>query len=155
MGLLIFLRARAQSSREMTYSTTHHAGHPKTSADIFLLDVRAHRKKGHILWPVNYADNLFLPFARLAAKTFLPPGVLILALKPCTLLLCLFFGWNVIFIFKTPPFNASPNKCHIPNTRMDLPLKSHDRHLHKGQNILRYLAISVPSIRKYHDDYIP
>jgi hypothetical protein len=38
------------------------------------------RKKGHI--SVTYADNFFLPFARLAAKTFLPPGVLILALKP-------------------------------------------------------------------------
>ncbi len=40
-------------------------------------------KEGHI--SVTYADNLFLPFARLAANTFLPPGVLILALKPCTL----------------------------------------------------------------------
>ena len=30
----------------------------------------------------DYADNFFLPFARLAANTFLPPGVLILALKP-------------------------------------------------------------------------
>jgi hypothetical protein len=40
-------------------------------------------QKGHI--SVTYADNFFLPFARLAAKTFLPPGVLILALKPCTL----------------------------------------------------------------------
>ena len=39
-----------------------------------------HRKKGHIA--VTYADNLFLPFARLAARTFLPPGVLILALNP-------------------------------------------------------------------------
>ena len=29
-----------------------------------------------------YADNFALPFARLAANTFLPPGVLILALKP-------------------------------------------------------------------------
>ena len=38
------------------------------------------RKIGHIA--VTYADNFFLPFARLAAKTFLPPGVLILALKP-------------------------------------------------------------------------
>jgi len=40
-------------------------------------------QKGHI--SVTYADNFFLPFARLAAKTFLPPGVLILALNPCTL----------------------------------------------------------------------
>lgn len=40
-------------------------------------------KEGHI--SVTYADNFFLPFARLAAKTFLPPGVLILALNPCTL----------------------------------------------------------------------
>ena len=42
--------------------------------------VKVKRKKGHIA--VTYADNFFLPFARLAAKTFLPPGVLILALKP-------------------------------------------------------------------------
>ena len=47
---------------------------------------------------VAYADNFFLPFALLAANTFLPPAVLILLLNPCTLDLCLFFGWNVIFI---------------------------------------------------------
>ena len=47
-----------------------------------------------------YADNFFLPFALLEANTFLPPAVLILLLKPCTLALCLFFGWNVIFIAK-------------------------------------------------------
>ena len=29
-----------------------------------------------------YADNTFLPFALLAARTFLPPAVLILDLKP-------------------------------------------------------------------------
>ena len=38
------------------------------------------RRKGHIY--AAYADNLFLPLNLLAAKTFLPPGVLILALKP-------------------------------------------------------------------------
>ena len=54
------------------------------------------REKGHI--SVTYADNLCLPFALLAAKTFLPPGVLILALNPWTLDLDLFLGWNVIFI---------------------------------------------------------
>ena len=32
--------------------------------------------------PSPYADNTFLPFALLAAKTLLPPGELILALKP-------------------------------------------------------------------------
>ena len=32
-----------------------------------------------------YADKTFLPFALLEASTFLPPAVLILALKPCTL----------------------------------------------------------------------
>ena len=42
--------------------------------------VKVKRKKGHIA--VTYADNNFLPLARLAAKTILPPGVLILALKP-------------------------------------------------------------------------
>lgn len=31
---------------------------------------------------LNYADNFFLPFALLACRTFLPPGVLILALNP-------------------------------------------------------------------------
>ncbi len=38
------------------------------------------RKIGHKT--VTYADNLFLPFALLAANTFLPPALLILALKP-------------------------------------------------------------------------
>ena len=38
------------------------------------------RRKGHIY--AAYADNCFLPFALLAARTFLPPGVLILALNP-------------------------------------------------------------------------
>ena len=49
-----------------------------------------------------YADNLALPFALLAARTFLPPAELILDLKPWTFFLCLFFGWNVIFIVKHP-----------------------------------------------------
>ena len=44
-----------------------------------------------------YADNDFLPLALLLAKTFRPPLVAILFLKPCSLLLCLFFGWNVLF----------------------------------------------------------
>lgn len=43
-----------------------------------------YKTKGHIhvcgLW--FYADNFFLPFNLLAAKTFLPPFVLILALNP-------------------------------------------------------------------------
>ena len=47
---------------------------------------------------MTYADNFFLPFARLAARTFLPPGVLILALKPWTLERERFLGWNVIFM---------------------------------------------------------
>ena len=47
---------------------------------------------------VVYADNLFLPFNLLAAKTFLPPLLLILARNPWTLDLDLFFGWNVIFM---------------------------------------------------------
>lgn len=50
-----------------------------------------------------YADNTFLPFLLLAARTFLPLAVAILFLKPCTLDLCLFFGWNVIFIGRAPP----------------------------------------------------
>ena len=42
---------------------------------------------------INYALNLFLPRFLLFFKTLLPPLVFILALKPWTLLLCLFFGW--------------------------------------------------------------
>mgnify|MGYP002508974893 CR=1 FL=1 len=38
------------------------------------------RRKGHKY--AAYADNFFLPFALLAAKTFLPPALLILALNP-------------------------------------------------------------------------
>ena len=36
----------------------------------------------HIAAQVHQADNLALPFALLAARTFLPPALLILALKP-------------------------------------------------------------------------
>ena len=38
------------------------------------------KRKDHIT--AVYADNLFLPFNLLEAKTFLPPGVLILLLNP-------------------------------------------------------------------------
>lgn len=41
---------------------------------------KVHRKIGHIY--AAYADNFFLPFNLLAANTFLPPAVLILALNP-------------------------------------------------------------------------
>ena len=38
------------------------------------------RRKGHN--NAAYADNFFLPLALLAARTFLPPAVLILDLNP-------------------------------------------------------------------------
>ena len=38
------------------------------------------KKRSQKLRP--YADNTFLPFALLAARTFLPPAVAILALNP-------------------------------------------------------------------------
>ena len=63
---------------------------------IHLFNYFFYRRKGHIY--AAYADNTFLPFALLLASTFLPPFVLILDLNPWTLDLCLFFGWNVIFI---------------------------------------------------------
>ena len=44
------------------------------------------------------AERTFLPFALLAARTFLPPFVLILDLKPWTLALEIFLGWNVILL---------------------------------------------------------
>ena len=48
---------------------------------------------------LNYwTVRTFLPLARLADKTFLPPAVAILARKPWTLAWDLFFGWYVIFI---------------------------------------------------------
>jgi hypothetical protein len=42
-------------------------------------------------------DNLFLPLARLLAKTLRPLAEAILSLKPCLFLLFLFDGWNVLF----------------------------------------------------------
>ena len=44
----------------------------------YLFKIR--KEKGHKT--AAYADNTFLPFALLAARTFLPPAVLILDLKP-------------------------------------------------------------------------
>jgi hypothetical protein len=41
---------------------------------------------------LHYADNLALPLALLADKTFLPLAVDILFLNPCTFALCLVFG---------------------------------------------------------------
>ena len=40
--------------------------------------------------------SLARPFARLLFRTALPSAVAILFLKPCSLLLCLFFGWYVL-----------------------------------------------------------
>ena len=57
-------------------------------------------------WYEDYADNTFLPFFLLAASTFLPLDVNILFLKPCSLLLCFFLGWNVIFIVIRTSFVA-------------------------------------------------
>ena len=54
----------------------------------------------------HQADNTFLPLALLAASTFLPFAVLILALKPWTFDLDLFFGWNVIFIKRHLPYHT-------------------------------------------------
>ena len=45
----------------------------------FHLITESKNKRPHF---AAYADNFFLPLALLAANTFLPPGVLILALKP-------------------------------------------------------------------------
>lgn len=40
----------------------------------------------------SYAESTFLPFSLRLLKTVLPFAVLILFLKPCTLLLCLLLG---------------------------------------------------------------
>ena len=47
---------------------------------------------------IIYADNICLPFLRLLANTFLPPGVRIRLRKPCSRLRWRFFGWKVLFI---------------------------------------------------------
>jgi len=52
----------------------------------------------------GYTASLFLPFALLAAMTFLPFFVFILVLKPCVLFLGVLWGWYVLFIFHDPSF---------------------------------------------------
>ena len=47
---------------------------------------------------LSYAESFFLPLFLLLLMTFLPPVDAILFLNPCTLLLCLFLGWYVLFI---------------------------------------------------------
>jgi hypothetical protein len=46
----------------------------------------------------DYTASLFLPFALLAAITFLPFFVFILVLNPCVLFLGVLCGWYVLFI---------------------------------------------------------
>ena len=46
----------------------------------------------------------FLPLRLRAERTFLPPLVLILDLKPCTFARCLFLGWYVIFAIAVSSF---------------------------------------------------
>ena len=53
-------------------------------------------KKDHAGDP--YTVRLFLPLSLLLLSTSRPEAVCILARKPCTLDLCLFLGWYVIFI---------------------------------------------------------
>ena len=57
------------------------------------------------------AERTFLPFALLAARTFLPPFVLILDLKPWTLALEIFLGWNVILLI-TVFLSANRDFCN-------------------------------------------
>ena len=85
-----------------------------------------------------YADNLFLPFALLAANTFLPPALLILALKPCTLERCLFLGWNVIFMKATPPFQALSAIRHIYDMYRKISLTLYRQKFDKSSNFLYF-----------------
>ena len=55
----------------------------------------------HIFPAKGQAESCFLPFARLAASTFLPPFVLMRERKPWTFACCLSLGWNVIFMRST------------------------------------------------------
>jgi hypothetical protein len=43
-------------------------------------------------------ETLFLPLARLLAKTLRPVAEAIRSLKPCLFLLFLFEGWNVLLL---------------------------------------------------------
>jgi len=62
-----------------------------------------------------YTASLFLPFALLAAITFLPFFVFILVLKPCVLFLGVLWGWNVLFIYFVlhSVFPASTAGCYL------------------------------------------
>lgn len=50
----------------------------------------------------SYTVSFFLPLALLLLRTFLPEADAILFLNPCSLSLCLFFGWYVLFILRSP-----------------------------------------------------
>ena len=55
------------------------------------------RQKNHLAGDF-YADNTFLPFALLRARTLRPPTVAIRARKPWTLLCLILLGWYVLFM---------------------------------------------------------
>ena len=105
----------------------------------------------------DQADNTFLPFALLAANTFLPFFVLILALKPCTLDLDLFLGWNVIFIKR---HLLTPYPLVYPSRYLFFHENLSDNHLHfywpdskgilpQSENIAPIILKMIGRVKKY------
>ena len=109
---------------------------PDRSATLFQILIIEEKTTYRICGLWFYADNFFLPFNLLAAKTFLPPFVLILALNPWTFALERFFGWNVIFIGKAPPSY------------------SNFRYSHACQNLLPAFSVISRQLRKHRFHYI-
>jgi hypothetical protein len=62
----------------------------------------------------SYAESTFLPFSLRLFNTVLPLAVLILFLKPCSLLLCLFLGWYVLNTVNTPVPYCRKTTTHSP-----------------------------------------
>jgi len=56
--------------------------HSPSIPELHFPDLRKEKATILIAALVHQADNFALPFALLAARTFLPPALLILALKP-------------------------------------------------------------------------
>lgn len=104
-----------------------------------------------------YADNFFLPLSLLLARTFLPLAVLILFLKPWTLLLCLFLGWYVLSIFSTPPANDLKSICGMDCIRTTMQIRKLISIFTDTVNIIpimaRFVKLFLLSVSKIRDTF--
>ena len=83
----------------------------------------------------------FLPLRLRADRTFLPPLVLILDLKPCTFARCLFLGWYVIFAISRFLLKIKARFCPRP-TRPSVLLRNMETlYAHWGQILIMMIMI--------------